>query len=166
MGDILNKSALLRLEILQNQLVILGAVVGIVVILIAVLLLTLRRSKRRKSNKCAIRMADKTVNINLANSKEPSDKETQESYERIGERIKRAGKKYKSILFASVGAESLPVTIPVNAAVGLAKDDKRCFLIDLDLKRDAIAEAFGLYGDGNSPRAGAVQTEFEKTLEI
>ncbi len=61
MDNILNKSGLLKLEILQNQWVILGDIVGIVVIVIAA----------------------KIVNINLANSKEPSDEEPQENYERI-----------------------------------------------------------------------------------
>jgi len=153
MDNILNKSGLLRLEILQNQWVILGAAVGIVVIVIAALVSALRKSKKRKLNKI--------ININLTSSKEPPDKQPQENYERICERIKQAGKKYKSILFASVGSETLPVTIPVNAAVGLAKDNKRCLLIDLDLRRDAIAEAFGLYRSETSLRPGAVRTEFE-----
>ena len=153
MDNILSKSGLLRLEILRNQWVILGAAVGIVVIVIAALVSALRKSKKRKT--------DKIININLTSSKEPPGKQPQENYEQICERIKQAGKKYKSILFASVGAESQPVTIPVNTAVGLAKDNKRCLLIDLDIERDAIAAAFGLYGGGSSPRAGAVQTEFE-----
>ena len=153
MDNILNKSGLLRLEILQNQWVILGAAVGIVVIVIAALVSALRKSKKRKTNKI--------INIYLTSSKEPPDERPQENYEQISERIRRAGKKYKSILFASVGAGTLPVTIPVNAAVGLAKDNNRCLLIDLDLKRDAIAASFGLYGGGNSLRPGAVRTEFE-----
>ncbi len=152
MDNILNKSGLLRLEILQNQWVILGGV-GIVIILIAVILLALKKSKKRKTNKI--------INIDLTSSKEPPGKQPQENYERICEQIKQAGKRYKSILFASVGAETLPVTIPVNAAVGLAKDNKRCLLIDLDLKRDAIAAAFGLSAGENSLRPRAIQTEFE-----
>jgi Mrp family chromosome partitioning ATPase len=153
MDNILNKSGLLRLEILQNKWVILGAAIGIAVIVIAALVLALKKLKKRKSSKA--------VSINLANSKEPPDKWSQENYQRIGEQIKRAGKRYKSILFVSVGPETLPVTIPVNTAIGLAKNSKRCLLIDLDLKRDAVAAAFGLCGRENSPRLGAVQTEFE-----
>jgi len=153
MDNILNKSGLLRLEILQNRWVILGAVVGIVVIVIAAIVLVLKKSRRRKSGK--------TVSINLTNTKEPPDKWPQENYEPIIERIKQVRKRYKSILFASVGAETLPITIPVNTAIGLAKNDKSCLLIDLDLKRDAVAAAFGLYGGENGPRLGAVQTEFE-----
>ena len=117
------------------------------------LLKILTALKRRRSKKGIV--------ANLMDTEGPSSEKPQENYGFIAKQIKRAEKKYKSILFASVGLGSLPVTIPVNVAIRLAKDKKRCLLIDLDLRRDAIAKVFELDSnkDGLSPKA--VQTEFE-----
>lgn len=149
MKDILNKNVLPKLEVLQNQWVILGIVGG--VIAIAVLVLILKILRKRELNKA----------VNLTNFEGASDKPLEENYELIIKRIKRFGKKYKSILFASVEPAALSVTLPTNVAIGLVKDKKRCLLIDLDLKRDAIAKAFGLDDDKNSLSPKAVQTNFE-----
>jgi len=113
----------------------------------------LKKLKRRKTKK--------GQNTNSADVNEAADKWPEENYEFITERIKRVEKRYKSILFASVELGSLPITIPVNVAIGLAKNKKRCLLVDLDLKRDAIAEVFELDGGRNSLRPKAVRTEFE-----
>ncbi len=68
-------------------------------------------------------------------------------YEMITERIIQLGDKCKSVLFASGGANSLPITIPVNAAIDLAKNKgKKCLLIDLDIRRNAAAKVFNLAG--------------------
>ena len=147
--DILKKNVLPKLEIFQNRWVILCIVVG--VIAIVVLVVVLKILKKRKLNKA----------IELADSEEPSDKKPEESYELITKRIKRFGKKYKSILFASVEPGALPITLPVNVAIGLAKGKRRCLLVDLDLKRDAIAKAFELDNDKDSLGSKAVRTEFE-----
>lgn len=48
------------------------------------------------------------------------------------------------ILMASQDRENLPVTIPVQTAMEIAKRKKRCLLIDLDVQRDAIASVFDL----------------------
>ena len=75
-----------------------------------------------------------------------------EKFEQIGEddytiltaRIEKLAGKKNSFLFAGSNLESLPITIPVNVAVQLAEDDYRCLLIDLDLRRDAIAKVFDI----------------------
>jgi Mrp family chromosome partitioning ATPase len=70
--------------------------------------------------------------------------EVDEYYQPIIERVRKAKKKYKSILFAAWDLESLPVTIPVNVVLELAKNQTRCLLIDLDMRRDAIARVFNI----------------------
>ena len=85
----------------------------------------------------------------------------QENYAPIAQRIKRAKGKCKSILFASVELQALPVTIPVNVTIELARGKKRCLLVDLDLKRDAIAKVFELNGKKTGLRPKAVQTKLE-----
>ncbi len=116
--------------------------------------------KRSILSKLKKQKSEKAIDANLADDKEPGDIR-EESYELIAEQITRLEKKYKSILFASGQPASLPVTIPVNVAIGLAKNNKRCLLIDLDLKRDAIAKVFDLDSNENGLCPRAVQTEFE-----
>lgn len=141
---------LLKLGISQSQGVILYVVAGVVVITLFVLTLIILRRRKLK----------KVINVTLADSGQGGDKPAEGNYEYIIKRI-RAKKKYKSILFTSIDAEALPVTIPVNAAMGLAKSKKRCLLIDLDLKRDAVAKVFGLDAGQSDLNIKPVQTEFE-----
>jgi len=145
------KRILLKLGISQNQEVVLYIVAGVIAaILFALILIILRRRKFKK-----------VIKVNLADDKEAGEELPEDDYESIIKRIKRVKKKYKSILFASIEAGALPVTIPVNVAIGLAKKKKRCLLIDLDLRRDAVAKAFGLDAEQSGLRARSVQTEFE-----
>lgn len=134
------------------QAVIFFAVAGVIVItLLAAILFILRRRKYKK-----------IINVNIStDDKEASDKPPQDNYEPVIKRIKRVKRKYKSILFTSIETAALPVTIPVNVAVGLAKNKKRCLLIDLDLKRDAIARVFGFGAEQGGLRTKAIQTEIE-----
>jgi Mrp family chromosome partitioning ATPase len=151
MVDIL-KRILLRLGIsTKGEAVVLCIVAGVIAIVVFVLILIIL--KRRKSKK--------VINVNLTDDKEAGDKLSEGDYESIIKRIKQVKKKHKSILFASIEAGALPVTIPVNVAIGLAKEKERCLLIDLDLKRDAIAKVFGLDAEQSDLRAKAVQTEIE-----
>ena len=81
----------------------------------------------------------------------------------ITDRIDRYGEKNDSFLFAGAGLDCLPITIPVNVAIELAEDDNRCLLIDLDLRRDAVAKAFDIDTEPNieqlkpRPRKTAVE---------
>ena len=151
MYNILNQSGFLKLEVLQSKWFIFGIAGGASVIIVFVLALILLKRRRAK----------KAISANLTDGKDTLDIRSEEDYELITGRILRVRKKYKSILFASVGPASLPVTIPVNVAIGLAKSKKRCILIDLDLKRDAIAKALGLDSNKNRLQPKTVHTEFE-----
>ncbi len=70
-----------------------------------------------------------------------SHKITVSEYEYVTNLVR--GSDSKSILLASCNRQALPVTIPVKVAIQLAMDGK-CLLIDLDVRRDAIARAFDL----------------------
>jgi hypothetical protein len=153
MADILDK-ILFELGISvssQTAQTIVYAVAGVIlVIFFALILIILRRRKYKK-----------VINISLPDDKEGGDEQTEKIYKSIIQRIKRVKRKYKSILFASADVGTLPVTVPVNVAIGLAKEKKRCLLIDLDLRRDAVAKVFGLDAEHGGLRAKAVQTEIE-----
>ena len=151
MGNILKRILLILGISTKGQAVILCIVAGAIAVVVFVLILIILRRRKYK----------KIINVNLTDDKEAGDKLAKDNYEPITKRIKRVKKKYKSILFTSTEAEALPVTIPVNVAIGLAKEKKLCLLIDLDLKRDAIAKVFGLDAEGDGLRAKAVQTEIE-----
>ena len=149
MVDIL-KRILLKLGITQHQELILYIAAGAIVFILFVLVLIILRRRKLK----------KVINVSPADGRENGDKLAEGNYESIIKRI-QAKKKYKSILFTSIDSGALPVTIPVNAAIGLAKNKKRCLLIDLDLKRDAVAKAFGLDAGQSDLNIKAVQTEIE-----
>lgn len=145
------KRILLRLGISTKGQAITCVVVGVIAIILFVLILIILRRRKFK----------KVINVNFTADKESNDERSEDNYKPIAKRIKQVKKKYKSILFASTEVGALPVTIPVNVAVGLAKEKKRCLLIDLDLKRDAVAKVFELGAEQSGLRAKAVQTEFE-----
>jgi hypothetical protein len=151
MVDILKKILLSLGMHTKIQAVIFCTVAGVIVITLFVLILTILRRRKYK----------KVINVNLTDSGEGGDKPAEGSYEPIVKRIRQVKKKYRSILFTSTEAEALPVTIPVNVAMGLAKSKKPCLLIDLDLKRDAVAKAFGLDAGQSDLNIKAVQTEIE-----
>ena len=106
------------------------------------------------------RKSEKILNAHFIYIQQQPSENLKENYQLIAKHIQEAGKKYRSILFASVHLRSLPVTIPVNVGIRLAKDKKRCLLIDLDLKRDAIARVFELDSQ-NSLNPMAIETEIE-----
>ena len=90
----------------------------------------------------------------------------EEDYHVISERILCLSKKQKSVLFAGSGSGALPITIPVNIAIQLAEKGKNCLLIDLDLRRDAIAQVFEISNEQINqhlmPRA--IKTNFQNLL--
>ena len=64
-------------------------------------------------------------------------------HDEILEIIKKQNGCLRSLLFAANSLDDLPVTVPVNLAVCLAQMHK-CLLVDLDIKRNAIAQVFEL----------------------
>jgi Mrp family chromosome partitioning ATPase len=146
------KKILLSLGIhTKVQAAIFCAAAGVIFIILFVFISFMLRRRKYK----------KVINVNLSAGGESGDKPAKGSYEPIINRIKQVKRKYRSILFTSTEAEALPVTIPVNVAMGLAKSKKLCLLIDLDLKRDAVAKAFGLDAEQSDLSVKAVQTEIE-----
>ncbi len=130
-----------------------GAAV-VVILLLAVLLIVKRLGSAKSKGKGKVKGAK--LDIKMAES----------DYRLITERILQVGGDCKSVLFAAAGISTLPVTIPVNIAIQLAGGDKRCLLIDLDLKRDAVAKVFGV-GDTPSTedfRPRPSKTDFEGLL--
>jgi hypothetical protein len=153
MFDILKKS-LVKLGITtKGGAIILFVAVVVVIILFVLTLIILRRRKFRK-----------VISVALTDGGQDGDKPAEGSYEPLVKRIKQTKRKYRSILFASMDVDAMPVTVPVNVAIGLARDKKRCLLIDLDLTRDAVAKAFGLDAEQSGLRAKAVRTEIENLM--
>jgi Mrp family chromosome partitioning ATPase len=73
-------------------------------------------------------------------------RQTKEHYEDIAEQIKsRHGGQLKTILMGAEISNVIPVTVPVNIAIQLAKNGHKCLLIDLDYERDSIARVFELH---------------------
>ncbi|MHC4132036.1 MAG: FHIPEP family type III secretion protein [Planctomycetota bacterium] len=72
--------------------------------------------------------------------------EIKDHYDDVAELIKLKCKgKLKTILMGSNSPKTLPVTVPVNTAIKLAKNGRKCLLIDLDYQRDSIARVFEVY---------------------
>ena len=133
---------------------------GVCLLLVFVSLVAIRRRSKSASGK---RRSTKNDRIALKQGYAHERNQTDENYELITERIMGTANKYKVILFAGSGLPSLPVTIPVNVAIQLAENKKRCLLIDLDVKRDAVAKVFEIDGrqslDEVSPKAS--KTSFD-----
>jgi len=119
----------------------LGIIAAAAVLLVVVLLWFKLRSKSKKQ---AASKQEKTEDLQEPEEKQEVRDETNENYRSIIERLSKVKKKYKSVLFVAWDLESLPVTIPVNVALELAKNKIRCLIIDLDIRRDAIAKAFDI----------------------
>ena len=120
---------------------------------LVVILLILKILKKRSSKKGII--------INLENTDALPPQEAQKKYDIIIRRINQAGKKCRNILFASPEPAALPVTVPVNTAIGLARGKKSCLLIDLDLDRNAVAKVFELNIEESDMHPRAIKTNIE-----
>lgn len=81
-------------------------------------------------------------------------------YSMITDRIRKLNGKSKAVLFAASGLDCLPVTVPVNVAIELCREDKKCLLIDLDATRDAIAKAFDI---SDTPSKDNIRPRSHKT---
>ncbi|MHC5061654.1 MAG: hypothetical protein ACYTFK_11300 [Planctomycetota bacterium] len=115
------------------------------VIAVGILGLLLWKIKSRKSNSKPASKAKSRPDADACEQMADSD------YQLISQRVLGTNGKYKSLLFAAAGLNCLPITIPVNVAIDLAEQKKRCLLIDLDLKRDAVATVFNL-SDKTNPK--------------
>ncbi|MHC4265507.1 MAG: FHIPEP family type III secretion protein, partial [Planctomycetota bacterium] len=72
--------------------------------------------------------------------------EIKDNYDDVAELIKaKCEGKLKTILMGAESPKILPVTVPVNTAIKLAKEGRKCLLIDLDYQRDSIAKVFEVH---------------------
>jgi flagellar biosynthesis GTPase FlhF len=123
-----------------------------------------KKEKEEKKTKKEDKQKDKKKGGKKGKNKIVAQDEISEGdYSLITRRIIKTKGKYKSILFAAAGVNCLPITIPVNIAIELAKERKTVLLIDLDLIRNAIAQAFdvSLGDDPQQLRPKAHQTMFK-----
>ena len=128
------------LEFLTNYWLWCAIAIGAIVVLAVLILIIKKMSRPKKTGKKS--RPRPAVEIGKQTQVAESD------YEMITERIVKLGDQCKSVLFASGGPASLPITIPVNAAIDLAKNKgKKCLLIDLDVKRNAAAKVFNIAGN-------------------
>lgn len=66
----------------------------------------------------------------------------------------------RKVLLAAAGLDCMPVTVPIRTAINLAAADKKCLLIDLDTRRDAVARVFNIPAK-NPPSFEPVSTDVE-----
>lgn len=71
---------------------------------------------------------------------DPSRIQTGRDYDNISRKL--AGRQEKIIVMTGANSTDLPVTIPVNAAMRLAKSGKKVLLNDMDDTRNAVARVF------------------------
>lgn len=123
--------------------------------------------RKQKVQADAAPKLQKPKNKNKKTSKPISKSDVQElaedNYQLITEKIKKAAKNNKCFLFASCNSAAMPITIPVNVAIQMASEGKRCLLIDMDLRRDALAHVFEISNNPTSchPQPKALKTSFE-----
>ncbi|MBL7214743.1 MAG: hypothetical protein ISS71_03585 [Phycisphaerae bacterium] len=80
----------------------------------------------------------------MKKSPRPSEKQkTAVDYDNLLTTIKKQNGRFQRLLLAAGSLNDLPVTIPVNVAVRIAQTHK-CLLVDLDIRRNAIARVFDL----------------------
>ncbi len=165
MAESMGSGILLQLDLLTNKWVIIGAA-GVLAILVLVLIIVLVSGgkdeegddeKGRKKDKGKKR---KSSVIKLG-GQGPVEEWSAEIYEPVLERLKRKGKKCKSVLFASAGVEGLPSAVCVSVAGILAKGGKKCLIVDLDLVGDGVAKTFGIDSQEQGVEPRAVRTRFK-----
>ncbi len=74
------------------------------------------------------------------------------------DKMMKVGDSKGCVLFASNDVESMPVTIPVSAAVAVADKKLKCLIIDMDTKRDAVAKVFEPAGGSEKSRSRIMPT--------
>lgn len=137
-------------DFFKNNWLIVSICAGAFIVLLIVVIVVTKTVKKRGHKKGEV-------------DEEGFERLSEDDCEIITDRIKRYGEKNNSFLFAGAGLDCLPITIPVNVAIELAENENRCLLIDLDLRRDAVAKAFDIDTEPNiehlkpRPRKTAVE---------
>lgn len=76
--------------------------------------------------------------------------------------IEKLSSRSKAVLLAANSVADLPVTVPINLAIQMAKKGK-CLLIDLDLNRDSVAKVFE--ADASKPDANFYTTSLPTSID-
>lgn len=76
------------------------------------------------------------------------------------EAVGKPNGRMRTILLAAGSLHDLPITLPVRLAIQLA-ESRKCLLIDLDTKRDALAHVFEIACDKNTAARSPVPTPIE-----
>lgn len=150
MCNVPTSSILLSVEILKSQWVIIGGLGGLAVIVLLVVVLALLKGGRGRKGAVIKLSGEGTV-----------EAWPRESYAPVTERIRKLGKKRRSVLFASVDPAALPVAMPAAVAGILGKAGKKCLLVDLDLENDSVAKTFHIDSGRMGLPGMVVETRFE-----
>jgi hypothetical protein len=75
-----------------------------------------------------------------------------EGFEKIAELITGLSSNSKVVLFTSGDTASVKVTLPVNVAIRLARQGKKCLLADFDFANRAVTEVFDIRKTKNAGR--------------
>lgn len=78
-------------------------------------------------------------------------------YDHLLKTIKKQNGRSNCFLLAAASLNELPVTVPVNLAVRLAQTHT-CLLIDLDLRRNAVARVFDIPTETDNYKTGSHPT--------
>lgn len=106
------------------SLPLIGAAAGLVILAVIVFAVWTILKRRRHPGTEQIRIAAEHYDIPL-----------------LVRAVEKLNSTPQIVLLAATGISDLPVTVPVNLAIQLAKKGK-CLLIDLDLNRNAVAKVF------------------------
>ena len=74
----------------------------------------------------------------------PSCSNPAEYYKKLGDLISAVKSKPRIALLASENIQSLPVSVAVNIAIGLAQQKQKVLMVDTDTTRSALAQVFEL----------------------
>jgi len=82
------------------------------------------------------------------------------NYERILTAIEKQNGRSTCFLLAASSLDELPVTVPVNLAIRMARTHS-CLLIDLDMRRDAVARVFDIPAETDNHKTVSYSTPIE-----
>ena len=133
-----------------------------------------KKAKKEKTKKTPKPKKQKITKVKQPKEPKPKKQKTkpikkvacvsikENDYQSLVDKINKTCKKKTGVLFAGAGIDTLPLTMPVNTAIGLSKKGKKCLLIDLDTKRNAIANAFDISEDApKNFKPHSYETSFE-----
>ncbi|AQT66909.1 type III secretion system protein [Anaerohalosphaera lusitana] len=111
--------------------------------------------------------ADSTEAEHVREDEPGSGSEEVDVYDAIAEFFRESSEgEAKVLLLGGTGVENMPVTEVVNAGFHMAGEGSRCLVIDADIDRRAVAEAFDAEGaEGASPALSCVDNLWVWTVK-